>query len=576
MYHQKAIRIIFFLTICSLFSILNAKEWTLLFYMASDNGLYQNALEDINQLESGLQDNMNALVFIDHPSESANPGAEVLLIKKDQSPNIISTRIKSYGPINSGDKQTLIDFTRWALNKYPADKTALTLWSHGTGWFKNDDFSSKYICTDNEFNSAMSVADGDLKYAMEQIGHHFNLLVMDACLMGSMETIAEVYPWTDYFIASQKEVPVQGFPWDDVLNQWNNYPIEEDFFKQVPQIYTDSYDYGGSQNVSGNLYFEVSAFTVKCSEFPTLMNQLSQFSIDHALNSAEDIYVNARAKCFEITGIYGDVDIKQCFNLINEQQSSNQVNEILSQIENTAIAVSSINMSVYGYPGIWYPRYADLFESVYRQKYHLLDFSAIGFGRFINYSFGADDRVPLKIENIKSEHLLNTIYITWSKPIDPCPVSYKISIFSNNDQIYSGTIQTESFSYTFNPEIQTAVISIQSMDESGNLSEAEHISYTQTTENNFIAYITPNPITNLNNAKIRWIQDTDLPKINFSIYTISGDLLVQHEQKNVLKGEQSINLYDLINSQKKLSTGLYTLLIKANHVNHRIKFAIIN
>lgn len=576
MYDQKALRLIFLIVVIFLFSSLCAKEWTLFIYMASDNGLYQNALEDINQLEEGLQDNMNVLVFIDHPAESNTPGAEILLIKKDETPYIVSNTIKTYGSVNSGDKQTLIDFVSWGLKKYPGDKSALVLWSHGNGWYKNDDVASKYICTDNEFNSAISIADGDLKYALEKIGHHFQLILMDACNMGSLETTGEIYLWTDYFIASQKEVPVQGFPWNDVLNEWNSYPTEEDFFKQIPQIYTDSYFYGGSQNLTGNLYFEVSAFTIKTSEFSALMEQLSEFSNDHALESAQDLYVNARAQCFEFNGILGDVDIKQCFDLIYEKQANKENNPLLNQIDSTVIAVSAINMSVYGYPTIWYPRYADLFESVYSLKYHQLDFSEVGFGRFINYSFGPDDRKPQSVENIKSEHILNTLYISWSKPIDPCPIRYKINVYYLNSLLFSEELQKESFSYTFDSDIQTATITIQSLDEADNISEAVSVSYEKKTDQKFNAFITPNPINNLNFAKIRWIQESDLPKINISIYTISGDLLVQHELKNVEKGEHFINLYDLINSQKKLSTGLYTLLIKANHVNHRIKFAIIN
>ena len=36
--------------------------------------------------------------------------------------------------VDSGSPQTLVDFIRWSKAKAPADRYALIIWNHGSGW----------------------------------------------------------------------------------------------------------------------------------------------------------------------------------------------------------------------------------------------------------------------------------------------------------------------------------------------------------------------------------------------------------------------------------------------------------
>src|SRR5512139_4012034 len=38
------------------------------------------------------------------------------------------------GGFNSGDPDALVATAKWLFTKYPAERYALVLWSHGTGW----------------------------------------------------------------------------------------------------------------------------------------------------------------------------------------------------------------------------------------------------------------------------------------------------------------------------------------------------------------------------------------------------------------------------------------------------------
>ena len=42
--------------------------------------------------------------------------------------------VEDLGEVNMADGQTLVDFVKWAMENYPADKYALILSDHGMGW----------------------------------------------------------------------------------------------------------------------------------------------------------------------------------------------------------------------------------------------------------------------------------------------------------------------------------------------------------------------------------------------------------------------------------------------------------
>ena len=204
---------------------LSAADWTVLVYMAADNNLWQNAVADVNSMESvSLPANLNLIVQTDMPADSGYPGGQRRKIRPDNSPSITSPLLESLGTIDSGDPQTLASFANWGFQKYPSQRRMLVIWGHGDNWFKADE--GKWICPDEGAQSLISVSDGELKEALSGLPR-LDILLFDACSMQSLEVLAEVGQAADIVIASEELVPAAGFPYQTIVPLFADGGVEE-------------------------------------------------------------------------------------------------------------------------------------------------------------------------------------------------------------------------------------------------------------------------------------------------------------------------------------------------------------
>jgi hypothetical protein len=250
-------------------------EWTILIYMAADNGLNNAALSDINEMENSIfSDNINIIVQIDNNQYNQYPGAVRYHVYPDTSDEITSKIISLMGEIDSGDYNTLTSFANWGFNKYPSEKKALVIWSHGNGWY---DYYNRF-CPDHESGSSIDIPDGDLRNALERMNSKLDIMILDACFMQTIEVLTEAYQYAYYIISSEDVVPTDGFPYDIVFTAWEDYLSSEILASELVGFYLDSYLPGGSQN-SSVYYIPVTCSAVKTSRFPTLLNDLSDFTV---------------------------------------------------------------------------------------------------------------------------------------------------------------------------------------------------------------------------------------------------------------------------------------------------------
>lgn len=180
-------------------SFCQESHWTIMIYMAGDDTKLRGRLEgrsygkkDLNEMEEAMEGvTANVIVLLDEYPESAGQGGETKAYKvdydsapeeTDQWWNIVSEEIPltdinpSWGDeLNMGDPQTLIDFATWAIQTYPADKYALILWGHGTGWAPPPEEAvgepTKSVCNDQTDDDWLNVAE--LRTAIQTI---YNLL----------------------------------------------------------------------------------------------------------------------------------------------------------------------------------------------------------------------------------------------------------------------------------------------------------------------------------------------------------------------------------------------------------------
>lgn len=117
------------------------RNWTVLIYMAADNDLGVDgfASRNLHQLEKiGSTNQVAMLVQVARFGGGANGSTLRGLINQD--PNwkagdaAYITELEDIGETDTGLPETLTDFIRWGVTSHPADRYALIIWGHGTGW----------------------------------------------------------------------------------------------------------------------------------------------------------------------------------------------------------------------------------------------------------------------------------------------------------------------------------------------------------------------------------------------------------------------------------------------------------
>lgn len=144
------------------------------------------------------------------------------------------------------EPETLADFIRWGARVCPAEKYALILWDHGggarTGMFFDELFSDDIMYL------------FELKQALEDGGVYLDTVVIDACLMASIETAWAISGNTHWMVASQETVPGRGSATGVWLQALIDHPTMDGEWlgRQICDM-TDVRYAGGSDEMSRSL-----------------------------------------------------------------------------------------------------------------------------------------------------------------------------------------------------------------------------------------------------------------------------------------------------------------------------------
>ena len=204
-------------------------SWTFMVYI-SDSDLEYFSIEDMVEMESvGSNDELNIVVQIDRWDGYDKPdwndetngdwetAKRFLLTKGSGQEHIIkSEALVDLGEINTGDPDELIDFVKWAQEKYPAKHYALDIWDHGGGvaGVAYEQSCPEYCYYYGESPDKLEL--GEIDYALKEITKNgenkLDIVGFDACLMSTIEVVEVVAPYSDIMIGSEILEPGNG--WD--------------------------------------------------------------------------------------------------------------------------------------------------------------------------------------------------------------------------------------------------------------------------------------------------------------------------------------------------------------------------
>lgn len=239
-------------------------KWTFMVYVAGYNNLSPFATKDLAEMRTvGSTADVAIACFVKRLEQKA---AHRIIVGKDghneQRENLGAN-------VDSGSPQTMIDFIRWAKDRAPADRYALVIWNHGSGWDPLD-FDQLYstvrrrdgdtgvtpreltvraaselgrslfsptvesvLSLGSSGERAIASDDGTghsldtielgrvLAKAHEVLGRPLDLLGMDACLMSCLEVSFEASKDIRAVVSSEELEPGDGWPYDKVLADLN-------------------------------------------------------------------------------------------------------------------------------------------------------------------------------------------------------------------------------------------------------------------------------------------------------------------------------------------------------------------
>ncbi len=214
--------------------------WLVMLYQdADDKVLEKDIYLDLNEAErAGSSERMHIVSQVDRYSAGYRGDGDWSTTKRfyvtldDDLNSVYSQEVADLGEVNMADGDVLVDFVTWAIDTYPADKHVLILSDHGMGW-------------PGGWSDANPTGRGDHDVALARAGDHlflmemddaleeirartglerFELIGLDACLMGHIEVYDMLAPHARYAVASQEIEPALGWAYTGFLGALRDNP----------------------------------------------------------------------------------------------------------------------------------------------------------------------------------------------------------------------------------------------------------------------------------------------------------------------------------------------------------------
>ena len=368
------------------------QTWLVMLYQdADDQVLEKDIYLDLNEAEkAGASDRVTVVAQVDRYSGAYTgdgnwTGAKRFLISRDDDlGKLASQEVVDLGEVNMSSEETLIDFVTWAIRDYPADKYALILSDHGMGWPGGwtDPTPKGAVDTSSPLSTRLgnmlflNRLDDALGRIRSETGlDKFELIGLDACLMGQLEVFTALEPHARYAVASEEVEPALGWAYTEFMQELLQNPdmngaglsrsivqsyIQDDQSIQDRQARADLLGQGSpmaglfgpptdvSPEQLAREIGQTSTLTaVDLSQIPSVNTSLNELAF--ALQGADQNAVAAsRSYAQNFTSVFGNqvppsyVDLGNLLRLIEQKAGSSEItglaNNVLTAISQTVVA----------------------------------------------------------------------------------------------------------------------------------------------------------------------------------------------------------------------------------------------
>ncbi len=313
-------------------------QWTMMYYMAGDNSLSSEVADDLRQMKQvGSNKEMNIIALTDKVDDS---DSRAYYVEKDGLENIALSEINaSWGDeLDMASQDTMESFFSWVKENYPARNYMLEVWGHSSSWryagFDGD--------TDNNF-TAETVAS-----ALENTDLYVDIVSFDSCAMGSVEAAAALSGSAIFMLASEKDLPVDGFPYHEVLK----IPAEDpfimpyDFVSQIPAIVMESYENGSMD--AGKL--PVSLTVVDLGKMPEVLQDMEETA--QKLKNKLPLHRQEIRRALRLAGRYEQEDYGDLVNFLEHLGDNVDATDLdhVAQVLNASLGKAIVCLDIWQNP----------------------------------------------------------------------------------------------------------------------------------------------------------------------------------------------------------------------------------
>ncbi len=235
-------------------------KWTVMVFMNAANDLDDFSELNMNQMES-VATNPNVRVVVQWKRSArfaptgSWTGTRRYLVQHDTNPaRIDSQLLEDLGQgVDMGNPDTLREFIQWAKRNYPADRYALVVWNHGSGW-RSRAVQGRAVSFDDELGTSIKIWDLPTAIRPTSADPMMDVLLFDASLMQMVEVVYELRNVARYIVGSEESPPGEGYPYHEILAPLmrSSDISPPDWARQIPPIFVQWYqaNYPGYTNIT--------------------------------------------------------------------------------------------------------------------------------------------------------------------------------------------------------------------------------------------------------------------------------------------------------------------------------------
>jgi hypothetical protein len=348
------------------------KPWALIAYIAGDNDLSDDGLEDVEEMsQEGTDKTAYAGVEIDTIGEH-DGSIRYEICEPDATGEPHRMVIERLKERNTGDPRTLVAFLEWGLGRFTATNRVVVVWGHGTG-FRTP---RRDVAGDDSAGGGpkASLSIPDLERALGNAGigadrqfGKMRVLGFDACLMAMLEIAHHLRDQVEFLVGSQELEPGQGWPYDRVLAHLKGKPTPRALAEAIVLEYVKSYRRSGETGITQS--------AIDTAKTPAVVRALHDLGavLTKSMAQHPQPIIHARVKTLSFAhGNYVDlIDMADNLTKFVKDPKVKTCAARLKGAADAAIVLSKVggkDMAKAHGMSVWYPSaYADFTEN--RAKY---------------------------------------------------------------------------------------------------------------------------------------------------------------------------------------------------------------